>query len=188
MLDDLLELVLDVGGRAAVLPKEGGAGQARGPAVCPGRRPEAAEVRFSAWKGPVGVPGKKTTLGEMRIDMFDLDQLFQKSELIPVIIQHARDQGRADAGLYAIGRQWSGRSRQRLPGFGAGAGQKLWNKGETSGHFLHVEQIFTDCDTDTLLYFCLPDGPTCHTGRDSCFFQRDYVMITRSQCAETGAS
>ena len=49
--------------------------------------------------------------------------------------------------------------------------QKLWNKGETSGHFLHVEQIFTDCDTDTLLYFCLPDGPTCHTGRDSCFFQ-----------------
>ena len=28
-----------------------------------------------------------------------------------------------------------------------------------------------DCDTDTLLYFCLPDGPTCHTGRDSCFFQ-----------------
>ena len=47
----------------------------------------------------------------------------------------------------------------------------LWNKGETSGHFLHVEQIFTDCDTDTLLYFCLPDGPTCHTGRDSCFFQ-----------------
>ena len=49
--------------------------------------------------------------------------------------------------------------------------QKLWNKGESSGHFLHVEQIFTDCDTDTLLYFCLPDGPTCHTGRDSCFFQ-----------------
>lgn len=44
-------------------------------------------------------------------------------------------------------------------------------QGETSGHFLHVEQIFTDCDTDTLLYFCLPDGPTCHTGRDSCFFQ-----------------
>ncbi len=28
----------------------------------------------------------------------------------------------------------------------------------------------TDCDTDTLLYFCLPDGPTCHTGAYSCFF------------------
>ena len=63
MLDDLLELVLDVGGELLFSPKEGGAGQARGPAVCPGRRPEAAEVRFSAWKGPVGVPGKKNHPG-----------------------------------------------------------------------------------------------------------------------------
>ncbi len=49
---------------------------------------------------------------------------------------------------------------------------KLWNKGESSGHFLHVAEVFTDCDTDTLLYLCYPDGPTCHTGARSCFFNR----------------
>ena len=37
--------------------------------------------------------------------------------------------------------------------------QKLWNKGESSGHFLHVKKIVTDCDTDTLLYLCKPEGP-----------------------------
>ena len=48
--------------------------------------------------------------------------------------------------------------------------QELWNKGATSGKYLHVQRMVTDCDTDTLLYFCLPDGPTCHTGAYSCFF------------------
>ena len=48
--------------------------------------------------------------------------------------------------------------------------QKLWNKGETSGHFLQVRKVVTDCDTDTLLYLCTPAGPTCHTGAQSCFF------------------
>ena len=50
--------------------------------------------------------------------------------------------------------------------------QELWNKGATSGNVLHVQTVMTDCDTDTLLYFCLPDGPTCHTGADSCFFRQ----------------
>ena len=49
--------------------------------------------------------------------------------------------------------------------------QELWNKGSTSGNFLHVKRIMTDCDTDTLLYLCIPDGPTCHTGAHSCFFR-----------------
>jgi len=50
--------------------------------------------------------------------------------------------------------------------------QELWRKGETSGNFLHVQEAYADCDTDTLLYLCAPDGPTCHTGADSCFFNR----------------
>ena len=50
--------------------------------------------------------------------------------------------------------------------------QELWNKGATSGNFLHIQRIMTDCDTDTLLYFCHPDGPTCHTGAKSCFFRK----------------
>lgn len=108
----------------------------------------------------------------MRIDMFDLDQLFQKSELIPVIIQQPRTKDVLDAGLYESGGSGADASSTKTAWFWSRSRGKLWNKGETSGHFLHVEQIFTDCDTDTLLYFCLPDGPTCHTGRDSCFFRR----------------
>lgn len=47
--------------------------------------------------------------------------------------------------------------------------QRLWTKGETSGNFLNVVKVFPDCDNDTLLVIAHPDGPTCHTGSDSCF-------------------
>jgi len=47
--------------------------------------------------------------------------------------------------------------------------QKLWTKGETSGYFLKVVEILTDCDNDTLLIKANPIGPTCHTGDDTCF-------------------
>ncbi|MEP6793583.1 MAG: bifunctional phosphoribosyl-AMP cyclohydrolase/phosphoribosyl-ATP diphosphatase HisIE [Saprospiraceae bacterium] len=46
---------------------------------------------------------------------------------------------------------------------------RLWTKGETSGHFLYVDAIHLDCDHDTLLILARADGPTCHTGAVSCF-------------------
>lgn len=45
----------------------------------------------------------------------------------------------------------------------------LWTKGETSGNFLHLVSIKSDCDHDTLLVRATPDGPTCHTGTDTCW-------------------
>ena len=45
----------------------------------------------------------------------------------------------------------------------------LWTKGETSGNFLHMVDIKIDCDNDTLLVKANPDGPTCHTGTDTCW-------------------
>ncbi len=45
----------------------------------------------------------------------------------------------------------------------------LWTKGETSGNFLHLVSIKVDCDNDTLLVKAHPDGPTCHTGTDTCW-------------------
>ena len=103
--------------------------------------------------------------------MFDLEKLFQKSDLIPVIIL---DQETKDILMLGFTNQeaveltlktktawvWS-RSRN-----------DLWNKGATSGNFLLVKEVYTDCDTDTLLYICVPDGPTCHTGARSCFFNQ----------------
>lgn len=51
--------------------------------------------------------------------------------------------------------------------------QTLWTKGETSGNFLHVVDLFADCDADTLLIKAHPDGPTCHRGTTACFDTRE---------------
>ena len=48
----------------------------------------------------------------------------------------------------------------------------LWTKGETSGNFLEVREIFSDCDSDTVLIKAVPHGPTCHTGATTCFFNK----------------
>ena len=101
--------------------------------------------------------------------MFDLDLLFQKSHLIPVIIQHAESKDVLMLG-FTNREAVELTIKTRTAWFWSRSRQKLWNKGESSGHYLHVQKIMTDCDTDTLLYFCLPDGPTCHTGAASCFF------------------
>jgi phosphoribosyl-ATP pyrophosphohydrolase/phosphoribosyl-AMP cyclohydrolase len=49
----------------------------------------------------------------------------------------------------------------------------LWTKGETSGNFLNVVDIKNDCDDDTLLIKVHPDGPTCHTGTDTCWGEKN---------------
>lgn len=60
--------------------------------------------------------------------------------------------------------------------------QCLWTKGETSGNFLHVVSMAEDCDNDTLLVKVNPDGPTCHTGTDTCWGEKneaDDVMFLK---------
>ena len=102
--------------------------------------------------------------------MFALEKLFQKSDLIPVIIQE-----QATKDVLMLG--FTNREAVELTlktgtaWFWSRSRQELWNKGATSGNYLHVKQVYTDCDTDTLLYICVPDGPTCHTGAHSCFFK-----------------
>jgi phosphoribosyl-AMP cyclohydrolase / phosphoribosyl-ATP pyrophosphohydrolase len=51
--------------------------------------------------------------------------------------------------------------------------QRLWTKGETSGNYLDVVIILTDCDNDTLLIKVNPHGPVCHTGEDTCFREKN---------------
>ena len=48
---------------------------------------------------------------------------------------------------------------------------ELWRKGETSGNYQRVVSIKTDCDADALVVEVIKDGPACHTGAESCFFQ-----------------
>ncbi len=56
---------------------------------------------------------------------------------------------------------------------------ELWTKGETSGNYLHLKSYKLDCDKDTLLIKARPDGPTCHTGADTCWDE--------SNCTGSGA-
>ena len=51
--------------------------------------------------------------------------------------------------------------------------QRLWTKGEESGHFLHLVDIKIDCDKDTLLVLVHPEGPTCHNGTDTCWGEKN---------------
>jgi phosphoribosyl-ATP pyrophosphohydrolase/phosphoribosyl-AMP cyclohydrolase len=51
--------------------------------------------------------------------------------------------------------------------------QRLWTKGETSGHFLDVVEVLADCDADTILVKAKPHGPVCHTGSDTCFDEKN---------------
>lgn len=101
---------------------------------------------------------------------FDIEKIdFRKTGgLVPAIIQHAYNQkilmlGYMNAQALAqtlVSKQVTFYSRSR---------NCLWVKGETSGHYLNLITIHTDCDYDTLLIHALPDGPVCHTGTESCF-------------------
>ena len=51
--------------------------------------------------------------------------------------------------------------------------QRLWTKGEESGHFLHLVDVKADCDNDTLLLLVNPEGPTCHKGTDTCWGEKN---------------
>ena len=53
--------------------------------------------------------------------------------------------------------------------------QEIWRKGETSGNVQRVVSITADCDADALVVEVVKDGPACHTGAESCFFQPVYV-------------
>lgn len=54
---------------------------------------------------------------------------------------------------------------------------ELWEKGETSGHVLRLESISLDCDQDAILVRARPQGPTCHTGEQSCFSRSSPTFV-----------
>jgi phosphoribosyl-AMP cyclohydrolase/phosphoribosyl-ATP pyrophosphohydrolase/phosphoribosyl-AMP cyclohydrolase len=100
---------------------------------------------------------------------FTTEMLFQKSDLIPVVIQDWETKDILMVG-FTNAEAFELTMKTKTAWFWSRSRQQLWNKGESSGNFLYVRKIVTDCDTDTLLYVCDPKGPTCHTGARSCFF------------------
>ena len=64
--------------------------------------------------------------------------------------------------------------------------QQLWRKGETSGNFQHVVSITADCDKDALVVKVDKEGPACHTGAESCFFNPLFINEQRHEFSLRG--
>ena len=64
--------------------------------------------------------------------------------------------------------------------------QEIWRKGDTSGNVQHVVSITADCDRDALVVEVVKDGPACHTGAESCFFNEVYVSPELKQFSWQG--
>jgi len=93
---------------------------------------------------------------------------FDDSGLIPAIIQDERDQTVLMLGYMNVHSLQLTLETGKVT-FWSRSRKQLWTKGETSGNFLQVKEIFTDCDRDTLLIRAQAWGPTCHTAKRSCF-------------------
>lgn len=92
--------------------------------------------------------------------------------LLPVIVQHAQTCEVLMLG-YMNQAALNKTLAEKKVTFFSRTKQRLWTKGETSGHFLNLVDMSLDCDNDTLLILADPIGPTCHTGAESCFHQFD---------------
>lgn len=97
--------------------------------------------------------------------------LFLKSELIPAIII---EQSTKEVLMLAYMNEESLKLTMETgkTWFYSRSKKRLWNKGETSGHFQIVKSIKSDCDNDTLLIEVEQIGVACHTGSKSCFFNQ----------------
>ncbi|HYB64713.1 MAG TPA: bifunctional phosphoribosyl-AMP cyclohydrolase/phosphoribosyl-ATP diphosphatase HisIE [Steroidobacteraceae bacterium] len=105
-----------------------------------------------------------------QINFTNLDRLdFGKGDgLLPAVVQHAGRDAVLMLGYMNREALVATLARRRVVFFSRSRG-RLWEKGETSGHYLQLEDIRTDCDRDALLVRAWPQGPVCHSGAGSCF-------------------
>lgn len=102
--------------------------------------------------------------------MIDVNELkFDEKGLIPAIVVDARSK-KVLTLAYMNAESLKITMEQKKTCFFSRSRQELWLKGETSGNYQHVVSITADCDKDALLVVVEKDGPACHTGEDSCFF------------------
>lgn len=92
------------------------------------------------------------------------------NDLIPAIVQNARSGALLMLGYMNLEALLATLETRRVT-FYSRSRQRLWTKGETSGYFLELVTVSSDCDRDTLLVQALPAGPICHSGAATCFPQ-----------------
>jgi phosphoribosyl-ATP pyrophosphohydrolase/phosphoribosyl-AMP cyclohydrolase len=99
-----------------------------------------------------------------------LDIRFDDRGLVPVVAQDSRT-GRVRMVAWANREAVAATLASGRATFFSRSRGGLWEKGKTSGHALRVRRVLVDCDADALLYEVEPEGPSCHTGEESCFFR-----------------
>ena len=97
-----------------------------------------------------------------------MKDFFQKSELIPAIVQD-EENGEVLMLAYMSEESLQKTLESGYTWFYSRSRNELWLKGETSGNFQHIVSITADCDRDALTVLVKKDGPACHKGTDSCF-------------------
>jgi phosphoribosyl-ATP pyrophosphohydrolase/phosphoribosyl-AMP cyclohydrolase len=109
----------------------------------------------------------------------DMDTLdFAKGDgLLPAVVQHTDTGAVLMVGYMNRDALRETLSRRHVVFFSRSK-QRLWEKGETSGHFLELDQIRTDCDRDALLVTARPLGPVCHEGTATCFGD---ALVTKAE-------
>lgn len=97
---------------------------------------------------------------------------FEKGNgLVPAIVQDVRTKEVLMLG-YMNEESLKKTLETKLATYWSRSRNELWTKGETSGHYQHVKNIYVDCDEDTLLLEVEQDGAACHTGNRSCFYRK----------------
>lgn len=119
----------------------------------------------------------------MKLDFTKLDGL------VPAIIQDVAS-GRVLMVGFMNEEAWQKTVETGFATFYSRTRNKLWMKGETSGHRLEVKEIYTDCDIDSVVLRVVAHGPgVCHEGYESCFFRKleesDWKIIERKVYDET---
>lgn len=106
------------------------------------------------------------------INDFNVDFSKSADGLVPAIIQDAETLKVLMLG-YMNREALEKTLKEKKVTFFSRSKNRLWTKGETSEHFLHLVDIAADCDSDTLLIKVNPHGPVCHTGKDTCFNEKN---------------
>lgn len=99
----------------------------------------------------------------------DFDKL---NGLVPCVVQDAATQKVLMVAFMNV-EAYEKTVREKKVTFYSRSKKRLWTKGETSGNSLELVEIIQDCDNDSLLVKVIPKGPTCHTGADTCFNEKN---------------
>ena len=106
----------------------------------------------------------------------DISKYFQKSDLIPaIIVEDSTDEVLMLA--YVNKESLEKTIETGYTWFYSRSRQRLWQKGEESGHVQKIHTITSDCDDDTLLIRVKQTGPACHTNNHTCFFSEPIYSI-----------